>query len=202
MRSHAQKFFEKIKRNHSPSAFSSLDSNLDNAEPALNAQVQEQLSASISSENKESIDSNSDEQSAIIFDVMFRNNEDFSKSMLKMLKEREGIAKSVNSNERDVNKQLQDFDINLYNILKKHFSKSVGEQQTTIDREIASWVLNALENHPSVISIQFKNSILRIFPNIRSCNIIPYNRLEQQELEVSALEERFREVDLGDLFYL
>lgn len=183
VRSHAQKYFAKIKKNQSANILPSIESASDR-KPIYTIVNEQQKS-----------DTGSTNQSSSFPPPLIRSYSDsFSRCILDVLRNRQQIINEIGKRESiEKSSQLGGCDVSIYNMLSRSFLSTTTEAQQ-INSEVSTWVLHAIEKQPSAISNKVRTLILTTFPNLRSSEIIPFNRLDTVENDVTALEQKYKEV--------
>ena len=68
--------------------------------------------------------------------------------------------------------------------------------------EIASWVLGSLMQYPLASDEEMRKRIEREFDSIEPCDFIPFQRLEDAQLNVTNMEDEVKSVGLNAPFHV
>lgn len=124
---------------------------------------------------------------------MSRIEKPFPIHVLELLQKRDLLYLEQEESEAKMEHQnLTNHDLALFTTIRNNFNNP--NISVDIKKEVASWVLHSMENQPSLQSSDILKFILAVFPGLKSCEVIPYNRLTTQEMDIGELERKFKEV--------
>lgn len=129
---------------------------------------------------------------------MYRIEKTFPIHILELLKKRDVLyLEQTGSKEKMEQQSLTNHDLTLFTTISHSFNNPNISLESK--KEVGSWVLHSMENQPSLQSSDILKYILSVFPGLKSCEIIPYYRLNTQEMEIRELERKFKEVSMDDM---